>query len=183
MVTVRQATGSDRRLVQELFAEYLWAVCPRCNREYGTSFDPDAMVPNDMEHLDVFTPPQGRLLLAWADDGGAGKAAGGADAAAAGLICVRTIAPRLGEIKRMYVRPAMRRHGIGRALVDAAVAGMSVEGYTGLRLDSARFMSEAHSVYRAAGFREIEPYAESEVPQEFHAHWVFMEAPLVEDQD
>ncbi len=102
------------------------------------------------------------------------------DAAAAGLICVRTIGPRLGEIKRMYVRPAFRREGIGRALVDAAVAEMRAAGYARLRLDSARFMSEAHSVYRAAGFREIEPYLESEVPREFHAHWLFMELPLVE---
>jgi GNAT superfamily N-acetyltransferase len=169
VLSVRQATGDDREVVRELFSEYLWAVCPPCNREYGTSFDPGAMVPNDMAHLEVFSPPEGRLLLAFDD------------ATVAGLICVRTIGPRLGEIKRMYVRPAFRRRGVGRALVDAAVAEMRAASYAALRLDSARFMSEAHSVYRAAGFREIEPYLESEVPRAFHAHWVFMELPLVED--
>ncbi len=170
MLTIRQATDDDREVVRQLFSEYLWAVCPRCNREYGTTFDPDAMVPDDMAHLDVFAPPQGRLLLA-CDEG-----------EAAGMLCARTIAPRLGEVKRMYVRPAFRRNGVGRALVDAAVAEMRAQGYARLRLDSARFMNEAHSVYRAAGFREIEPYLESEVPRAFHDHWVFMELPLVEDQ-
>jgi ribosomal protein S18 acetylase RimI-like enzyme len=174
MLIVRSATRADRENVRELFSEYLWAACPPCNREYGTSFDPAEMVPEDMAHLDVFEPPEGRLLLAC--DGG-----GEAVEVAAGVICVRTIGPGTAEIKRMYVRPAFRRRGIGRALVDAAVAEMRAAGYERIRLDSARFMTEAHSVYRAAGFREIESYPESEVPAAFHEHWVFMELSLVEE--
>lgn len=171
MLTVRRATDDDCSVVRDLFFEYLRAVCPPCNRLYGTSFDPDAMVPSDMAHLEAFTPPEGLLLLAF-DEG-----------EAAGVLCVRTIGPRVGEIKRMYVRPALRRRGVGRALVAAAVAEMRAAGFATLRLDSARFMNAAHSVYRTAGFREIEPYLESEVPREFHAHWVFMELPLVEDRE
>jgi predicted N-acetyltransferase YhbS len=91
---------------------------------------------------------------------------------------VRTIGEGIAEIKRMYVRPAFRRHGVGRALVDAAVAEMRSAGYAALRLDSAGFMADAHSLYRAAGFREIASYPESEVPASFHRHWVFMELPL-----
>ena len=83
----------------------------------------------------------------------------------------------------MYVRPAFRRVGVGRALVDAAVAEMRSAGYAALRLDSAGFMADAHSLYRAAGFREIASYPESEVPAAFHRHWVFMELPLVRDVD
>jgi len=179
--TVRRATGDDREVVRELFFEYLWAVCPPCNREYGTSFNPDTMVPSDMAHLEVFSPPEGRLLLGFAGAVDEGENGTGTETAA-GMICVRTIGVRIGEIKRMYVRPAFRRRGIGRALVDAAVAEMRAAGHAALRLDSARFMTEAHSVYRAAGFREIEPYLESEVPRAFHAHWVFMELPLEEHQ-
>jgi GNAT superfamily N-acetyltransferase len=166
---IRPAGAGDEGVVRELFTEYLDAVCPPCNRLYGTSFRPETMVPADMAHLGVFAPPEGRLLLAC--EAGA----------AAGVICVRTIGPHTAEIKRMYVRPALRRRGIGRALVDAAVAEMREAGYARLRLDSARFMTEAHAVYRAAGFSEIEPYPESEVPAAFHEHWVFMELRLVED--
>jgi len=170
LLTILQATRDDWAVVRDLFAEYLHAVCPPCNREYGTSFDPQAMLPDDMGHLEVFAPPEGRLPLAF-DDG-----------APTGIACVRTIGPGTAEIKRMYVRPAFRRRGIGRALVQAAVEEMRAAGYLRLRLDSARFMTDAHSLYRAAGFREVAPYPESEVPAEFHAHWVFMELPLVEDR-
>ena len=50
--------------------------------------------------------------------------------------------------------------------------------YEELRLDSAGFMSAAHSVYRTAGFREIPPYEGSEIPKEYQKHWVFMSLKL-----
>jgi hypothetical protein len=52
-------------------------------------------------------------------------------------------------------------------------------GFRILRLDSTKFMGIAHSLYRSCGFKEIEPYAESEIPEELHEHWVFMEKELV----
>jgi hypothetical protein len=42
-------------------------------------------------------------------------------------------------------------------------------------LDSPDFMSAAHAMYRGRGFVDIEPYAESEIPDEYKSHWVFME--------
>ncbi len=71
--------------------------------------------------------------------------------------------------------------GIGRALVEAAIQEMRTAGYSTLRLDSARFMTEAHAVYRSAGFHEIAPYAESEIPEEFRIHWIFMELSLPDE--
>ena len=41
-----------------------------------------------------------------------------------------------------------------------------------------RYMVEAHALYRSAGFKEIEEYPESEIPEEYRAHWVFMEMYL-----
>ena len=51
-------------------------------------------------------------------------------------------------------------------------------GYTHLRLDSARFMHAAHRLYCSAGFEEIDPYAESEIPEQFQSNWIFMEREL-----
>jgi GNAT superfamily N-acetyltransferase len=99
-------------------------------------------------------------------------------ATAAGLACMRRIRQDTGEIKRMYVRPEFRRRGIGRALVEALIAEAREIGYATMRLDSTRFMAAAHSLYRAMGFHEIEPYVESEIPSQFHQHWVFMEKQL-----
>ena len=39
-------------------------------------------------------------------------------------------------------------------------------------------MTSAHALYRSLGFREIAPYAGSEIPPEFQAHRVFMERLL-----
>lgn len=38
-------------------------------------------------------------------------------------------------------------------------------------------MAVAHGLYRASGFVNIGPYPESEIPDEYRGHWVFMERP------
>jgi GNAT superfamily N-acetyltransferase len=167
MTRIYQAqTDRDRALVRELFFEHLDWANQRLNREYGINFDIESMVEQDMANLEIFFPPDGRLLLAIEGDHGAG------------LACMRRIRKDIGEIKRMYVRPEFRGRGIGRALLEALIAEAQEIGYPRLRLDSTRFMEAAHALYRSAGFREIEPYAESEIPPEFQHNWVFMEKDL-----
>jgi hypothetical protein len=51
-------------------------------------------------------------------------------------------------------------------------------GYERIRVDSARFMKEAHHLYRMMGFNEIEAYEGSEIPKEYQKHWIFMEMEL-----
>jgi GNAT superfamily N-acetyltransferase len=166
MLTIYQAQDDHRAGVQALFREYLEWVCPVLFQEYRASFNPAAVLDHDMSNLQIFWPPGGRLLLA--------EVAG----AIAGCACVRTIGPQVAELKRMYVLPAYRRQGIGRALVDASIHEMRAAGYAALRLDSARFMAEAHALYHAAGFHDIGPYPESEIPEAYREHWVFMERDL-----
>ncbi len=123
-----------------------------------------------MAELHIFLPPGGRLLLAYDDS------------AAAGCACVRANTDRIAELKRMYVRPSHRRKGIGRALVDAVIKEVRLAGYSTLRLDSAGFMTDAHALYRSVGFQDIAPYPESEIPEEFRVHWVFMQLSLSKDK-
>ena len=111
-------------------------------------------------------PPDGRLLLAFDED------------AAVGIACMRRIGPLTAEIKRMYVQPSHRRAGIGRVMLDRLIAEARTVGYERIRLDSPDFMTAAHSLYRSSGFVRISPYAESEIPDEFKPHAVFMEKPL-----
>ena len=91
---------------------------------------------------------------------------------------MRRIQKDVCEIKRLYVRPEFRRRGIGRALLEKLIAEAQEIGYPTVRLDSARFMEAAHSLYRSVGFHEIEPYTESEIPPEFRQHCIFMEKQL-----
>jgi GNAT superfamily N-acetyltransferase len=167
MTDIHQAsTEQDRAHVQELFWEYLDWANARLNEEYDINFDIASMVERDMAKLDIFMPPYGRLLLATEGP------------RVAGLACMRRIRDEIGEIKRMYVRPEFRRRGIGLALLEALIAEARQIGYPTVRLDSTRFMKAAHSLYRSLGFREIDPYPESEIPPEFQHQWVFMEKRL-----
>jgi GNAT superfamily N-acetyltransferase len=164
MLTIFPAETDDhRRHLRQLFWEYVEWVNARCISEYDISFDTGEVLERTMAELDQFHPPEGRLLLAEYDS------------QIAGCACLRKIAEGIGEIKRMYVRPDHRGVGMGRALFEEILSAARQNGYSTIRLDSARFMKEAHALYRSAGFHDIEPYAESEIPEEFRRHWVFME--------
>lgn len=78
----------------------------------------------------------------------------------------------------MYVRPQTRNRGVGRVLLNGLLEEARQIGYERVRLDSARFMTEAHQLYRSIGFREIEAYEGSEIPAEFQKNWIFMELRL-----
>jgi GNAT superfamily N-acetyltransferase len=157
----------DRRgEVRELFREYLMFLDPLFQRDFGVVFDMQVVLEQNMEELDKFMPPQGRIFLAYGD----GKLAG--------CVCLRRVSEGLAEIKRMYVRPEQRRKGIGRALVEAAIAEAREGGCTRLRLDTAPFLGESQRLYGGLGFVVTPPYADSEIPAEFHSRWIFMELHL-----
>ncbi len=161
-------TGEEQAHVRELFWEYLQWANRRVNEEFGVTFDIEAMLEEDMAALAKFSPPDGRILLA------------SCESRLAGIACLKKLREDVGEIKRMYVRPAFRGQGIGRSLLEALLSEARKIGYPLVRLDSARFMEAAHALYRSSGFREIEAYPESEIPPEFQAHWIFMQKRLPE---
>ena len=103
------ALDEDKGHVRELFWEYLELANAQVNEEFGVSLDIESMLERDMVELDKFSPPYARLLLAECGN------------QVAGLATMRKIREATAEIKRMYVRPAYRRKGIGRALVDCLI--------------------------------------------------------------
>lgn len=152
--------------IRELFWEYLQWANAKVEENFGVSFDIAAMLEEDMSTLSKFMPPGGRLLLGSVED------------QLMGLACLKALTNSIGEIKRMYVRPQARKRGLGRALLNELLEQAHQIGYERIRLDSARFMTEAHQLYRTSGFREIEAYEGSQIPKEFQNHWLFMERDL-----
>jgi GNAT superfamily N-acetyltransferase len=67
-------------------------------------------------------------------------------------------------VKRLYVRPAHRGHGVARALGAAVIEAARAIGYRRLVLDTFERMTEARKLYGAAGFREIPPYYHNPIP-------------------
>ena len=99
-----------------------------------------------------YVPPGGALLLA-------------RDAAgeALGCIALRALDAGRGEIKRLYVAPAGRGAGVGRALLAAVTREAARLGHRALCLDTLPFMDAAQALYLADGFHPIAAYYETPV--------------------
>lgn len=102
--------------------------------------------------LDAFKPPKGCLLVArlFGEPVGCGA--------------LRALAPRSGEIKRLWVSPQMRGLGVGRKLLEALEAAGRRRRMRSVRLDTHESLTEAQHLYRSCGYREIprfndNPYA------------------------
>ena len=100
-----------------------------------------------------YAPPDGRLLL------------GLCDRAPAGCVALRKLQDGICEMKRLYVRPPFRGRGLGRDLVLTLIEEARLSLYAKMRLDTiAASMTEAVSLYRSLGFREIPPYFRHPIP-------------------
>jgi GNAT superfamily N-acetyltransferase len=128
-----------------------WAEGARLIRAYLASlpFDVDFQdVEGEMAALPaMYGPPDGALLLV-RDEGGE----------AVGVAGVRRFADGDAELKRMYLAPAARGQGAGRALAAAAVAVARELGYRRLLLDTVASLTTAIAIYEGLGFAEIEAY-------------------------
>jgi putative acetyltransferase len=79
----------------------------------------------------------------------------------AGCAALREIGDGIGEMKRLYIRPAFQGSGLGRSLVERVIAEAKAAGYQALRLDTLPKMERAIALYRSLGFREIPPYGDN----------------------
>jgi len=82
----------------------------------------------------------------------------------------------MAEIKRLYVTPAARGHGIARALILALMDQARTDGFTRIVLDTSVNLAPARALYTALGFRERGPY--QPIPPDVLPHLLFFEAPL-----
>jgi DNA-binding MarR family transcriptional regulator/GNAT superfamily N-acetyltransferase len=105
--------------------------------------------------LDDYAAPHGCLLLARLFGRPVGCGA------------LRTFAPGIGEIKRMWIAPQARGMGLGRRLLQELERIARSHGLRRVRLDTNGTLAEALALYRSSGYREIPRFNDNPYAQ----HW------------
>jgi putative acetyltransferase len=129
-------------------------------REYATSLQVDLCFQNFEAELSTlpgeYAQPGGALLLAYADD------------ALAGCGAMRPLTDvdhaNACEMKRLFVRRAFRRFGLGRVLAQALMDRAASAGYSVMLLDTLDEMESARELYTTLGFEEVAPYYYNPIP-------------------
>ena len=168
VIEIRDAKlPDDLDSIQQLWTAYLTWGNDKMQMLYGVHpHNPEEQVAQDIEMIDKFLPPNGRLILAFIDGN------------ACGIGCLKSINNEIGEIKRMYVNPTFRQIGAGHAILQGLLNAAKEADYKKVRLDSPKFMEAAHSLYQSFGFAAIPVYEEVEIPKEFRQYLLFMEIDL-----
>jgi putative acetyltransferase len=115
------------------------ALVAALNAEMSQRYEDESESPADAAE---FLPPYGVFLMA-------------GDVACGGL---RLLEPGIGEVKRMYVAPAHRGHGVSRRVLRALLDHARAVGLTEVWLETGVRQPEAISLYESEGFAPIPPY-------------------------
>lgn len=129
-------------------------------RDYANSLDVDLCFQGFEEELatlpGAYAAPAGLMLLAVVDGAVAGSGA------------FRPLPdadyPNACEMKRLFVRPAFRRFGLGRILAQALMDRATEAGYSSMLLDTLDDMEAARGLYESLGFVEVPPFYFNPIP-------------------
>lgn len=149
--TLRRVNWSkELDIVRRLFQDYrLWLAD---HRDTNRSADPNAesglgQIDRQIAELPgAYAPPRGDIILAFA----------GGEVVACGAL--RKLAPRVAEIKRIYVRADHRGPGFGPRLTKALLRRARALGYERVRVDTLPTMAAAILFYQELGFAPIPAY-------------------------
>lgn len=141
-------TPAQVEAVRGLFREYAASLAiDLCFQNFETEL---ATLPGD------YAPPGGALLLALVDG------------VPAGCVAMRPLPEsdhvNACEMKRLYVKPAFRRFGLGRLLTQQLIDAAMQAGHSCMLLDTLDDMEAARGLYTSLGFEEIPPYYFNPIP-------------------
>jgi GNAT superfamily N-acetyltransferase len=140
---IRHASPSDTPKLRGLLKDYVeWIDLDLAFQEVDAEIE---NLPGD------YAPPRGILLVACRDDG------------PVAMFGLRPLEGTVGEMKRLYVQPSARGHGLARALILRLMDEARALGYEEIRLDTLPMMGDAQALYAALGFTDIPPYYDTPI--------------------
>ena len=138
---------ADRSPGRELLAELI--------AYFNDIYPGRAARPGSVTTADEMVAPHGVFLVGYED--GEAVAIGG----------LRPLEDGICEIKRMYVVPAARSRGAGRALLAALEDAARALGYDRVRLDAGPQPRHSRALFANAGYVEIERYNANHIAEYF----------------
>jgi DNA-binding MarR family transcriptional regulator/GNAT superfamily N-acetyltransferase len=126
----------------------------------------DRRFPGGFDRSDLITPAElaaapSAFLIAWEQQ------------APVGCAIVRHMEPGVGEIRHVWVQASARRLGLGKRLLRELEHQAAARGMRIVRLDTHQVLTEAISMYRASGYREIPRYHDNP----YAYHWFEKDLP------
>ena len=142
--------GKELDIIRDLF------------REYEKELEEDICFQSFEEELSnplkKYGPPSGDLLLAyWEDEPGSYQVAG----------CIalsKMKEDEACEMKRLYVKPFLRKNKIGKLLVGDLLNSAKERNYKRMRLDTFLKLQAAVHLYQQFGFQNISAYYNNPLP-------------------
>lgn len=145
-VTIKTENPSSRT-ARECLAHYYRELAQR----FEEGFNPDFSISATPEEM---TPPTGYFVVARLHG----------DAVGCGALKCH---PDYGEIKRMWVAASTRGLGIGRRILLHLEELARERNLSSVRLETNKALTEAQSLYRSSGYREVAPFNS----ESYAHHW------------
>ena len=119
---------------------------------FDAGFDPELSI---LPSLEEFAPPHGIFLVARLH--GQPVGCGG----------IKPISADAASLKRMWIAPDARGHGLARRLLGELEEKATLLGYSVVRLETNKTLVEAQQLYRSSGYREVPPFND----EPYAHHW------------
>ncbi|WP_246162112.1 GNAT family N-acetyltransferase [Roseovarius faecimaris] len=164
MQTIALEQLSDDAPLRVLVHDYLAHEIKELRAVSGLEMSVDELVETTFEHIEDYLPPSGGLHVVLDEHD-----------ALHGCVFLKMIRPDACEIKRLFVQPSARGLGLGRRLMEAALAHAQRLGAVRVLLDTGIYDTAAQALYRKLGFREIDYYPEGENDRALQPYLVYMQ--------
>jgi len=136
---IRKAEIHEMDIVRRLF------------EEYAEELNVDLCFQNFRKELDelpgVYSEPDGVILFLENNSLGI-----------VGVVALKRLEEGVCEMKRLYLKPAVRKNGNGRKLAETVLNEARKKQYKVIKLDTIQRLETAVNIYKSMGFEETDAY-------------------------